>query len=1178
MRVIPGVPPRVIARGAALLVVVRLLTGCGGGGGGVVNTPTPPPPPPPPTVASVVVTPATGTLEVGSTLPLRASARDASGNELQRTFTWTSSNPSLASVSATGDVTAVAEGGPVVISATTDGRTGTAAITVTPPRVTAIAVALASAAITVGQSTQATATLRDARGNTVTGRTIAWTSSAPAVATVNATGSITAVAAGTTTIAASVDGTTGSAALTVAAADPCRVIRPITVGAQVTGALTTSDCRLSDSSFVQTYELTITTPSLLELEMSSSDFDAYLFLLDGAGSTVLTEDDDGGIGTNARILWSFAPGRYRIVANSFARNSVGAYLLSVRPAPAGCTPRAVPFPSTQSSELGTSACRLDDDSRAEFFDITLAARTSVVISMVSTRVDAVLGVIDQAGEVVAIDDDTGEGTNARIEGVLEPGRYIIAAAGYPGEQGPYTLELRAQVDPCAVSRTLTLGTPVNATLSATDCAIDANGPTPFTQRYRLTVPQTSPVQIDMTSGAVDSYLILQNADGTVRAENDDLDQTTRNARLFVNLPAGDYIVNASTFNFREVGPYQLLARASAPTPNVSVTVAPTALQLLPGASSQVTATVIGSTAGVTWSSTVPTVASVSATGQVRALTPGTTVIVAAAVADPSRTANVSVTVGTGGQNDVNLDIAALYLVQSVQRVNGSVPLIADRQAVARVFVRASRAAQPEVPVRLRVFNGTTLLTTLTATATPTLTVDEGCCAANFSLPAALIRSGHSVIADVDPANTVTELNEGDNSFPLNGQPQAMTIVRPPDLNIGLVPIRSARSGLQGQVSGSVLDATRSLWPLGTINTTVRPPLTLDYELGSDIDRWVQGVRDVERTRRTDGFVGYYYGLIRPSSQGQLLGLANGIPAQAAISLDEGSHPPDGGLPGPAAARATIAHELGHTFGLRHAPCGGAAGPDPNYPFPNAATGVFGMDTFGGNAIKRPTGTDIMSYCDNQWVSEYNYRRVLDLRAQTVLSITAAAPTNALVLSGAIANGTVTLDPGLTTRTTPTTSDPDGRYIAEGRALDGRVLFAQRFTPFRVDDARREQEAFVLAIPVGESVQAQVHEIVVRRVSGGAQASRSRLVSVSESAHDVTVTRSTSGGAVLAWSTVQHPMLVVRDRESGMTLAVARSGALDLSTFGPPDRLEVLLSDGVTSATYRVDAVAGGLRK
>ncbi|MGQ0703176.1 MAG: Ig-like domain-containing protein [Gemmatimonadales bacterium] len=107
------------------------LAACSSGGTGPNPPPAPPPPPPPAPVASVTVTPNQATIEVGQTTTLSAQPKDANGNPLSRAVTWSSSNNQIASVNA-GLVTAVAPGN-ATISATSEGKTGEAAITVLAP-------------------------------------------------------------------------------------------------------------------------------------------------------------------------------------------------------------------------------------------------------------------------------------------------------------------------------------------------------------------------------------------------------------------------------------------------------------------------------------------------------------------------------------------------------------------------------------------------------------------------------------------------------------------------------------------------------------------------------------------------------------------------------------------------------------------------------------------------------------------------------------------------------------------------------------------------------------------------------------------------------------------------------------------------------------------------------------
>ena len=105
--------------------------------------------------------------------------------------------------------------GAVTITATSEGQSGSAAVTVTLAPVASVSVTPASQSMGVGETRQLTATLRDAAGNVLTGRVIAWSSNTSSVATVSASGLVTAQGVGTATITATSEGQSGTATVTV---------------------------------------------------------------------------------------------------------------------------------------------------------------------------------------------------------------------------------------------------------------------------------------------------------------------------------------------------------------------------------------------------------------------------------------------------------------------------------------------------------------------------------------------------------------------------------------------------------------------------------------------------------------------------------------------------------------------------------------------------------------------------------------------------------------------------------------------------------------------------------------------------------------------------------------------------------------------------------------------------
>jgi uncharacterized protein YjdB len=166
-------------------------------------------------VASVAVSPTTASLTVGQTAQLTATPEDSSGSPLSgRVVTWATSNASVATVSMTGLVSAVGAGS-ATITATSEGKSGTAAVTAAAVPVASVTVTPTTASLTVGQTTQLTATPKDANGTPLSGRAVTWATSNAGVATVSATGVVTGVAPGTATITATSEGKSGTAAITV---------------------------------------------------------------------------------------------------------------------------------------------------------------------------------------------------------------------------------------------------------------------------------------------------------------------------------------------------------------------------------------------------------------------------------------------------------------------------------------------------------------------------------------------------------------------------------------------------------------------------------------------------------------------------------------------------------------------------------------------------------------------------------------------------------------------------------------------------------------------------------------------------------------------------------------------------------------------------------------------------
>ena len=198
-------------------------------------------------VTSVTVQPTPSTVTVGATRRYTATARDSAGTPLGgRPVTWTVADPTVATVDSTGLVTGLLPGS-TQITATVNGVIGTAGLTVIPVPVASVLVSPDSLNVPVSATGQLAALVLDSVGNPLTGRSLTWQSGDPAVATVNATGTVSGVAPGTVTVTAAAGGRTGSATVVVPQPSPGSIVVTPAVDTVVTGATVQLSAVVRDS-------------------------------------------------------------------------------------------------------------------------------------------------------------------------------------------------------------------------------------------------------------------------------------------------------------------------------------------------------------------------------------------------------------------------------------------------------------------------------------------------------------------------------------------------------------------------------------------------------------------------------------------------------------------------------------------------------------------------------------------------------------------------------------------------------------------------------------------------------------------------------------------------------------------------------------------------------------------
>ena len=402
---------------------------------------------------------------------------------------------------------------------------------------------------------------------------------------------------------------------------------------------------------------------------------------------------------------------------------------------------------------------------------------------------------------------------------------------------------------------------------------------------------------------------------------------------------------------------------------------------------------------------------------------------------------------------------AAYLVQAVQSRAHPVPLVAEEDALLRVFVTAAMETTEGIPdVRARFYlNGTERhVADIPGSSTPIPTeVDEGdlTMSANAEIPGWLIQPGLEMVVEIDPDGVLDASLGVARRIPQEGR-LAVEVREMPVLDLTVIPFlwsSDPDSAIIGLVEGMaadpdghpLLEDTHVSLPVAGLDVTARAPVASTSNNVYDLLPQTEAVRVLE------GGGGHYMGMMS--------GAVTGAGGLAYLSGRSNVSQPYSG---------TVAHELGHNMGLRHAPCG-APGPDPSFPYPDGTIGAWGYDFRRGHLVPA-TWRDHMTYCDPAWTSDYHFTNALSHRMadeNASAAALAASPVRTLLLWGGVdTTGTPFLNPAFVANAPPALPDSAGDYTVTGRDASGRDLFSFSFAMAVALSEEAEVSSFVFALP------------------------------------------------------------------------------------------------------------------
>ena len=313
------------------------------------------------------------------------------------------------------------------------------------PKVGSVSVSASRTALEIGDSVQLAATVLDENGVTMSGRSVTWSSSNSVVASVGASGLVSARSGGATFVRVASGERSDSVEISVRPGT-CTIANAtgtITLGQPQSGSHTASDC-LYEGQSADGWRFDLASATILNINLTSPSGLVELIVTDMQLNVVAY---GYGNGTSSQVVAPFAPGSYVIWPRAPYDVPLGNYEIAAQlhqTPPCSVAAGSIAVGQTVTSQIEDSDCAFLPNQYADSWQLSLATQTTLQIDVASDEFDAVLLVTSAVGQWLAFDDDGGGYPNSRLVITLPPGDYLVVASTYsPLATGSYQLAVQS---------------------------------------------------------------------------------------------------------------------------------------------------------------------------------------------------------------------------------------------------------------------------------------------------------------------------------------------------------------------------------------------------------------------------------------------------------------------------------------------------------------------------------------------------------------------------------------------------------------------------------------------------------------------------------------------------------------------------------------------------------------